>query len=199
MSVDAFDSFDLGTAAANCLGFRDAAANSPSTSELTIDDRRTGDRTRIAKAAALFFGGQTGERSCEVSITDITSGGAGIQTQGLAVLPLHFELSLDNFRRKCRLVWRKGNFFGVAFEHQDAPTTSATKLSEAGSDIPGLSFSALNDPAQLTFFDTVGGSSELHSKAIDRKIQIGVAIALALPILIGMSFYIATAFILRAS
>ena len=170
------------------------------------DDRRSNGRTRIAKAASLFFGGQTGARSCDVSVTDITNGGAGIQTQDLAILPLTFELSFDNLRRKCRLVWRKGNFFGVAFENE---TTSA--LSEANSEavfaIPGPELLALNYAPQLTYFDSADGWLEYNSKISDRKTQrqtnlhftIGVAIALALPVLIGMSVYIATTAVLRAS
>ncbi len=143
-------------------------------------------------------------RSC--GVTDITNAGAGIRTQGLAVLPLNFELSFDNFRtiRKCRLIWRDGNFLGVAFENQNTRTCSATKVGEAGGVI--AAFSASNDPPQLTHLDKANGSSEYTSKVIDRKIQrqadlrfsIGVAIALALPGLIGMGVFIATTTILRA-
>jgi hypothetical protein len=34
------------------------------------------------------------------------------------VVPLDFALSFDNFRtvRMCRLIWRQGDFLGVAFE-----------------------------------------------------------------------------------
>ena len=33
------------------------------------------------------------------------------------VLPLDFDLSFDNFRtlRKCKMVWREGDFVGVQF------------------------------------------------------------------------------------
>ena len=80
-------------------------------------ERRSIGRTRIAKGALLFFSGQTGVRSC--GVTDITNVGAGIRTQDLPALPLNFELSFDNFRtvRKCRLIWRDGDFVGVAFEN----------------------------------------------------------------------------------
>jgi hypothetical protein len=80
-------------------------------------ERRSIGRTKIAKGALLFFNGQTGARSC--GVTDITNVGAGIRTQDLPVLPLGFELSFDNFRsiRKCRLIWREGDFVGVAFEN----------------------------------------------------------------------------------
>jgi len=174
--------------------------------DISMDDRRSNGRTRIAKAASLFFGGQTDARSRDVSVTDVTNGGAGIYTQGLAVLPLTFELSFDNLRRKCRLVWRNGNFFGVAFENQSAPTANETN-SEADWVIPGPALLALNDPPQLTYLDDADGLSKYTSKVTDRKIErhtdlrfaIGVAIALALPVLIGVSIYISTAAILRAS
>src|SRR5437763_9479487 len=91
-----------------------------------MDDRRTNGRTTTAKAASLLFSGQSGERSCDVNVTDITEGGAGIKTQGLTVLPLTFDLSFDNLRRKCRLVWRKGNFFGVAFENNSCSSGRET-------------------------------------------------------------------------
>ncbi len=63
----------------------------------------------------LFFNGQTGVRSC--AVRDVTNVGAGIRTQDLPALPLNFELSFDNFRtaRKCQLIWRDGDFVGVAF------------------------------------------------------------------------------------
>jgi len=145
-------------------------------------------------------------RSVDVSVTDITNGGVGIRTQGLAVLPLTFELSFDNLRRKCRLVWRKGNFFGVAFESPSTSTYIETD-SEADFVIPGPALLALNDPPQLAYFDNADGWSESTSKVIGRGSQrqanlrftIGVAIALALPVVIGMSVYIATMAVLRAS
>lgn len=135
-------------------------------------------------------------------MTDITSGGAGIYTEGLAVLPLAFELSFDSLRRKCRLVWRNGNFFGVAFENQITPT-----YSEVDGVIPGPTVSALNDQPQLTYLDVADGLLEYTSKVTDRKIErqanlhftIGVVIALALPVLIGVCIYISTIAILRSS
>jgi hypothetical protein len=55
-------------------------------------------------------------RAC--AVTDITNVGACICTQDLPAMPLNFELSFDNFRttRNCRLIWRKHDFVGVAFE-----------------------------------------------------------------------------------
>jgi len=170
-----------------------------------MDDRRSNGRERIAKAASLFFRGQTGERSCDVNLTDITDGGVGIQTRGLAALPLTFELSFDNLRRKCRLVWRKGNFFGVAFEDQSTSTHNETSI---GADfvIAEPALLAMNEPTQLMYFDVADGWSENTSNVSDRKNErqdnlrftFGVGIVLGLPVLIGMGFYIATTAILRA-
>jgi hypothetical protein len=172
-----------------------------------MNDRRSIGRTRIAKGALLSFSGHTGVRSC--GVTDVTSAGAGIRTQDLAILPLNFELSFDDFRtiRKCRLIWRDGDFLGVAFENQNRRTRSGTTISEAGGAIPGPAFSALNDPPQLTKLGNADRLSENTSDVPDRKIQhqadfrfaIGVAVALALPVLIGMGVYIATTAILGAS
>ncbi len=79
-------------------------------------ERRSNTRTWIAKGASLFFSHQSGQQSCLVR--DVTNVGAGIRTQDLPLLPLHFELSFDNFRsaRKCRLIWREGDYIGIAFE-----------------------------------------------------------------------------------
>ncbi|MGZ5870947.1 MAG: hypothetical protein ACXWKP_02425 [Bradyrhizobium sp.] len=161
----------------------------------------------MAKAASLFFGGRTGMRSCGVSVTDITNGGAGIYTQGLAVLPMTFELAFDNFRRKCRLIWRDGNFFGVAFENQNTRTDDETKVSEADGVIPA--FPALSDSPQLACLGEADGWSGWpgYSRKVmagksqhqaDLRFTIGVAVALALPVLIGLGAYIATTTILRA-
>src|ERR1700737_2465258 len=80
-------------------------------------ERRSIGRTKIAKGALLFFIGQRSVHSC--GVTDIPNVGASILTQDLPALPLNFELSFDNFRtvRKCRLIWRDGDFAGVAFEN----------------------------------------------------------------------------------
>jgi hypothetical protein len=99
------------------MGAAGSTRDSLNTRAITMDDRRSIGRKRIAKGALLFFSGQTGVRSC--GVTDITNAGAGIRSQDLAVLPLNFALSFDNFRtiRKCRLIWRDGDFLGVAFEN----------------------------------------------------------------------------------
>ena len=96
--------------------------------------------------------------------------GPGFHTQGLAIVPLTFELSFDNLRRKCRLVWRKGNFFGVAFENQSTSTYIETN-SDADVVIPGPGLLALNDPPQLGYLDNADVWPEFTLKVIDRKTQ----------------------------
>jgi hypothetical protein len=80
-------------------------------------DRRSIGRTKISKGALLFFSEKTGVHSC--TVRDITNLGAGIRVeQDLKIMPSVFALSFDNFRtvRMCRLIWRQGDFLGVAFE-----------------------------------------------------------------------------------
>ena len=83
----------------------------------SLFDRRSTGRTKIAKSALLFFNRQTGVRSC--GVTDITNAGACIRVHDIAVIPLTFDLTFDNFRtvRECRLIWQNGDFLGVAFQN----------------------------------------------------------------------------------
>ena len=80
-------------------------------------ERRSVGRTAASKGALLFFSTQRGVFACEVH--DVTNLGARIKLSGLNVLPPNFELSFDNFRtvRKCRLIWRRGDLIGIAFEN----------------------------------------------------------------------------------
>jgi PilZ domain len=80
-------------------------------------ERRSFVRTTISKNALLFFDGHRGVLTCRVH--DITNHGAGIELNGLNLLPLNFELTFDNFHtvRECHVVWRQGDFVGVAFQN----------------------------------------------------------------------------------
>jgi hypothetical protein len=79
-------------------------------------ERRSIARTKIMKAALLFFSEKTGVQSC--TVRDVTNSGAGIIAQNLQIMPLDFALSFDGFRtlRSCRLVWRHDDSLGVSFE-----------------------------------------------------------------------------------
>ena len=56
---------------------------------------------------------------CGYDAPSCRSADALMNARDLPVLPLTFELSFDNFHtvRKCRLIWRDGDFVGVAFEN----------------------------------------------------------------------------------
>jgi hypothetical protein len=80
-------------------------------------ERRAIARTTIYRGAKLFFSAQ--QRPTDCGVRDITNAGAGVRADGLNIVPVHFELSFDNFHtiRKCRLIWRDGAFLGVAFHN----------------------------------------------------------------------------------
>lgn len=170
-----------------------------------MDDRRSVGRTRTSKAASIFFGRQTGEHSCDVEVTDIGNGGAGIYKSGKAILPLTFELSFDNLRRTCRMVWRRGNFFGVTFEDESSTNTGEPEVNGADVVFEGPAFSILADPPQLARPDSDQTLAEFASKISERngasrsdiRFTIGVGLALALPVLISLGAYIATTVALR--
>ena len=76
-------------------------------------ERRAVGRTMINRHGLMFFAGQTGVYGC--CVRDVTHQGAGIRLDGLNVVPLDFDLSFDNFHtvRRCKLIWRDGDFVGV--------------------------------------------------------------------------------------
>ena len=80
-------------------------------------ERRWCGRTTISRGAKLFFNPQSGVIACVVR--NISNRGASLRVADLTVLPVNFELSFDNFhtKRDCRLVWRDGDFIGVAFRN----------------------------------------------------------------------------------
>jgi hypothetical protein len=91
--------------------------SSSSTGMTKLIERRTVGRTVVSKGALLFFGAPGGVFTSEVR--DVTNVGTRIRLNRLSVLPRNFELSFDNFRsvRKCRLIWRRDHFTGIAFEN----------------------------------------------------------------------------------
>jgi hypothetical protein len=171
-----------------------------------MDDRRSNGRTRTSKAGSLFFGRQTGEHACNVEVKDVGNGGAGIYKSGSAILPLTFELSFDNLRRRCRMVWRRGNFFGVTFEDQPSPMADGPEVGEAEVVIEEPTLSILGDPLALARPNDDQVPSEFVSKIAERsgdsrsdvRFTIGVVVALALPVLISLGAYVATTVVLRA-
>lgn len=168
-----------------------------------MDDRRYNGRTRTSKAASIFFGRQTSERPCDVEITDLANGGAGIYKPGLSILPLTFELSIDNLRRTCRMVWRRGNFFGVTF--QGSSVLGAPEVGKAELAIEEPALSVFGEPLQLARPDNAEALSEFASKIAERNLDrgsnvgftVGIAIAFALPVLISLGAYVAATLVMR--
>jgi hypothetical protein len=170
-----------------------------------MDDQRSAVRTKTSKVASIFFGRRTDAHACDVEVTDLADGGARIYKRGLAILPLTFELSFDNLRRNCRMVWRKGNSFGVTFENQNSP---ALNKPDVGGSLPieESMFSTLGEPLQLARFDESEALTEFSSKIVERnnsggsdvRFTVGVAIVLALPVLISIGAYVATTVVLSA-
>ena len=62
-----------------------------------------------------FFTGQDRVHAC--CVRDVTNHGAGLRLNGLNIVPSEFGISFDNFltMRACRMIWRNGDFVGVAF------------------------------------------------------------------------------------
>ena len=79
-------------------------------------ERRAVARTKINRDVLMFFMGQDRVHPC--CVRNVTNHGAGLRLNGLNIVPSEFGISFDNFRtmRACRLIWRDGDFVGVAFE-----------------------------------------------------------------------------------
>ena len=79
-------------------------------------ERRAVGRTTINRDVLMFFTGQDRVHPC--CVRDVTNLGASLRLNGLNIVPSEFGISFDGFRtmRRCRLVWRDGDFVGAAFE-----------------------------------------------------------------------------------
>lgn len=79
-------------------------------------ERRAVGRTTINRDVLMFFTGQ--DRVHECCVCNVTNHGAGLRLNGVNIVPSEFGISFDGFRtmRLCRLIWRDGDFLGVAFK-----------------------------------------------------------------------------------
>jgi hypothetical protein len=80
-------------------------------------ERRAVGRTTINRDVLMFFAGQDRVHPC--CVRDVTNLGACIRLNGLSIVPSEFGISFDRFRtmRRCRMVWRQGDFLGAAFKN----------------------------------------------------------------------------------
>ncbi len=82
-----------------------------------ICSRRSIERQSVRRDVFLSIPGHITSEPCLVR--DLSDRGAGIQLNGLTILPIEFSLSFEEFRTTypCRLIWRQGDFIGVAFQN----------------------------------------------------------------------------------
>jgi hypothetical protein len=80
-------------------------------------ERRAVARTTINRDVLMFFTGQDRVHAC--CVRDATNHGAGLRLNGLKLMSCEFYISFDSFQtaRRCRLIWRDGDFVGAAFEN----------------------------------------------------------------------------------
>ena len=79
-------------------------------------ERRSVVRTTINRDVSMFFTSQDRVHPC--CVRDITNLGACLRLNGVIIVPSYFGISFDSFRtmRRCRLIWRDGDFVGLLFE-----------------------------------------------------------------------------------
>ena len=82
-----------------------------------MEERRAVPRTRVLKGARIIINQHRSTISCVVR--NLTNIGARLDVATTAGIPDRFELSFENAchsRRACRVVWRRHDRLGVAFE-----------------------------------------------------------------------------------
>jgi PilZ domain len=68
---------------------------------------------RISTVAKLFLGPKAPVVEC--ILVDYSAGGACLQLSKFVQLPDRFEVLYGTTRKRCRVVWKRGLRFGVAF------------------------------------------------------------------------------------
>ena len=81
-------------------------------------NKRTAPRQRVLKAGTIAFTGA----GIDCTVRNLSETGAALEVASVVGIPTEFSLVIpsDNVNRKCRVVWRKLNRIGVAFD-KDAP------------------------------------------------------------------------------
>ena len=76
-------------------------------------EQRAADRRRMLRAATIEFNG--GAIDCR--LRNLSSTGAMLDVESPVGIPSHFTLMIgDGHRLPCRIIWRKPNRIGVAFD-----------------------------------------------------------------------------------
>ena len=83
-----------------------------------MHEKRDIERTRVMRNAKIIIGQDA--RMVDCTILNLTNRGASVDIADSLVMPDLFQITLDNGRtlRTCRLIWRRNERLGVAFQHQ---------------------------------------------------------------------------------
>jgi len=83
---------------------------------MSFRERRVAERTWAYRDALLSIPRLKHVYSC--GVRDLSNEGAGLRLNRFPLLPNEFNLSVDGFHTTlvCRLIWRDGDFAGVAFQ-----------------------------------------------------------------------------------
>ena len=82
------------------------------------DDKRRSVRVRpsgLVSRKATIYADQKGASVIECTLIDISAGGACLETIREVQVPPRFILNHGGIKKRARLVWKKGQRFGVAF------------------------------------------------------------------------------------
>ena len=83
-----------------------------------MHEKRDIERTRVMRSAKIIIGPDA--RMVDCTILNLTNRGASVDIADSFAMPDLFQITLDNGRtvRSCRLIWRRNERLGVAFQHQ---------------------------------------------------------------------------------
>jgi hypothetical protein len=100
-------------------------------------ERRAVERTWLNGGGLLTIAGLRGVYSC--GVRDLSRDGAGLRLNGLVLLPIGFGLSLNGLRSVAavELIWRDGDFAGIAFRPPSGRFKGAESSDERASAIMG--------------------------------------------------------------
>ena len=84
-----------------------------------VDENRRASRRRVLKSATIEF--DRGAHSC--AVRNLSEAGAALDVPYALAIPHEFKLIMetDQVSRYCRVVWRKDQRLGVAFEIDNEP------------------------------------------------------------------------------
>jgi hypothetical protein len=82
-----------------------------------MTNKRTAPRQRVLKAGTIAFTGA----GIDGTVRNLSEIGAALEVARVVGIPTDFSLVIpsDNVNRECRVVWRKSNRIGVAFDNND--------------------------------------------------------------------------------